>query len=162
MLFRSQIEQYLSDSSVYVAEVRILSKVDNSNGKYKDNLVRYRAQVLTVYNGCLKVVKCPIVLETSLDASGCGRPLDDCLGQQFVISFRAGSTSCKNSYAFGLCDFYVSSDLLTDDDLFLLKNWQNNCLGVCSTGNEVQCLVAPCQTATPRSEERRVGKECRN
>jgi hypothetical protein len=146
---RTQIEQFLADSSVYVAKVQIISKIDNSNGKYKDNLVRYRAQVLSVYNGCLKVKKCPIVLETSLDASGCGRPLDDYLGQQFVISFRTGSTSCKNSYAFGLCDLYVSSDLLTVDDLFLLENWKNDCLGVCSSGNEVQCLVAPCLTATP-------------
>jgi hypothetical protein len=157
---RTQIEQFLADTSVYVAKVKILSKIDNSDGKYKDNLVRFRAQVLNVYNGCLKVKKCPIVLETSLDATSCGRPLDDFLGEQFVISFRTGSTSCKNSYAFGLCDLYVSSDLLTDDDMFLLENWKNDCLGVCSTGTEVQCLVAPCETAIPPNDCDIYGATC--
>jgi len=146
---RSQVEQYLSDSTNFVAEVKIISIVNNStSGKYNDNLLRYRAQVLTVYSGCLKIANCPIILETAQSSATCGRPLDDCLGQQFLISFRNGSTSCKNSYAFGLCDFYVSSNLLTDDDMFILKNWKNTCLGVCATGTEVQC-TAPCDTATP-------------
>ena len=90
------VEQYLSDSTTwpYVAEVKILSKVED--GKYNDDLWRYRAQVLSVYNGCLNIGKCPITLETNNESATCGRPLDDSIGKQYVLSFRAGSNpNCK-------------------------------------------------------------------
>jgi len=159
------IEQYLNASSSfpYVAEVKILSKVDNSNGKYNDGLSRYRAQVLTVYNGCLKSQNCPIILATQNSSATCGRSLDNSIGNQYVISFRTGSTSCKNAYDFGLCDYFaLSTDLQNTDDMFILKNWKNSCLGVCATGNEVNCFAEPCKTATAPSGCIIAGKRCEN
>jgi len=147
----SQLEQYLSDplNYPYVAVVKILNKVVNT-GQFDDDLLRYRVQVITSIKGCLPNVKCPIILETKNSSGECGRPLDNEFGKLYVISFSNGSTSCKNSYAFGLCDYFaLSSDLEGTDDMWLLNNWKNDCLGVCATGIEIQCVVAPCDTATP-------------
>jgi hypothetical protein len=148
----TQIEQFLNDSTTfpYVAKVSILSKVDKNSGSYNDDKIRYRAQVLTVYNGCLKIGKCPIILETGNVSAECGRPLDDCIGKEYVISFRTGSTNCKNTYDFNLCDYHaLYTDLQNTDDMWILNNWKNDYLGVCATGNEVLCLLDPCSNPAP-------------